>query len=255
MEKLGLSIILACMFLTVPFTSVTQAKSDEELVNIAEENTFQHAELEQNEIKTSKHVKELLQESEIKIENSKLIQLLNESSWRTSPFAFGYNASISLGRWPLHYTSEDSSIYPQFQTVNINEKENNDSGKAVNIYYHQLEKKRVNGALTEKVDHADQIKEMILQKAAQQHDFPLAFQATIGKDTKLSETYPVPPSQKGILKAHIPAIKESGYLTMGEITLKMKGSETELVVKNVTEQEVGAFIPIRNQLSFTFESE
>lgn len=255
MKKLFFSIVLACMVLMVPFTPEIQAESEEELVNIAEENTFQRPEGEEKEVKPTKRVKELMEESGIKIENPELIKLLNESSWRTSPFAFGYHASVSLGRWPLYYTSEDSSLHTHFQSVNSNEKENHNSAKSESIYYHQFEKKRVNGALTEKVDHAEQIKEMILQQAARQYEYPLAFQATVGKDTKLSETYPVPPLQKGVLTAHVPAIKENGYVTVGEVFLKMKGSKTELVVKNVTEQEAGAFIPITDHLTFTYETE
>ncbi|SFM45760.1 YfkD-like protein [Gracilibacillus orientalis] len=256
MEKLGLSAILCLMMLTIPLLveSKEEEQADHDLVSIENENTYKQVSEEETMIEPSKLVKELLEDVNVKIDNPLLIKSLNESTIKPSPFAFGYRANVFLGHWPLSYQSELSEVNWDFQTVNTNELNNVKGEKNQEIYYYQIEEKHVEGALTAKIDQTDQIKQMILQKARSQHEYPLTFHAVVGKETKLSKTYTVPTSKTGILKANIPVVKDTGQVTLGEVYLELKGSKKNLVIKNVTKQEVGAFIPIANHLTFTFET-
>lgn len=40
---------------------------------------------------------------------------------------------------------------------------------------------------------------------------------------------------------------------MGEVYIKLKGSNKTLVVKNVEKQGIGAWIPIQDYVSFSFQ--
>ncbi|MGP4042094.1 YfkD family protein [Gracilibacillus sp. D59] len=254
MEKLGLSAILCLMMLTIPLIAESKEEKPDDLVSIEKENTYKQMTEEDTTVEPSKLVKELLEDINVDIDNPLLIKSLNESTINPSPIAFGYRAEIYLGHWPLSYQSESSKINWDFQTVNTNEVNNVNGEKNEDVYYYQTEEKHVKGALTAKVDQTDQIKQMILQKARDQHDLPLTFHAVIGKETKLSKTYTVPTSKIGRLKAHIPVVKDTGQITLGEVYLELKGSKKKLVIKNVTKQEIGAYIPIMNHLTFTFET-
>lgn len=254
MEKLGLSVILCLMMLTIPLIAESKGDKPNDLISIEKENTYNQISEEDTTIEASPLVQELLADVNVEIDNPLLIKSLNESTINPSPFAIGYRANVYLGHWPLSYQSESSEIHWDFQTVNTNEVNNVNGEKNEEIYYYQTEEKHVDGALTAQVEKTDQIKQMILQKAREQHDFPLTFRAVIGEETKLSKTYSVPPSTIGVLKANIPMVKDSGQVTLGEVYLELKGSKKSLVIKNVTKQEVGAFIPIADHLTFKFET-
>jgi hypothetical protein len=254
MEKLGLSVILCLMMLTIPLIAESKEDKQDDLVSIENENTYKQMSEEDTSIEPSKLVKELLEDVNVEIDNPQLIKSLNESTINPSPIAFGYRANVYLGHWPLSYQSESSEIKWNFQTVNTNEVNNVNGEKNEEIFYYQIEEKHVEGALTAKVDQTDQIKQMILQKARDQHDLPLTFHAVVGKETKLSKTYTVPTSKIGILKANMPVVKDEGQVILGEVFLELKGSKKNLVIKNVTKQEIGAYIPIANHLTFTFET-
>nr|WP_235183008.1 YfkD family protein [Gracilibacillus boraciitolerans] len=171
-----------------------------------------------------------------------------------SPFAFGYRAKVFLGHWPLAYDSVSSEVNWDFQVVNVNEVNNVNGDNKQELYYYQIEEKHVKGALTAKVSQSDQIKQMILQKARSEHDLPLTFHAVVGRETKSSKTYTVPTTKIGRLTATIPAVKDTGKVTIGEVYLELKGSNKEIVIKNVTKQDVGAYLPIANYLTFKFET-
>ncbi|MDX8046900.1 YfkD family protein [Gracilibacillus sp. S3-1-1] len=253
MEKLGLAAILCLMMLTIPL--IVQSKEEQpELISIEKENTYNQMTEEDTTVDPSPLVDELLENINMEIDNPLLIQSLNESTINPSPIAFGYRANVYLGHWPLSYQSESSDIHWDFQNVNKNEVNNIAGEKNEELYYYQIEEKHVEGALTAQVTKTDQIKQMILQKARAQHDVPLTFKTVIGKETKLSKTYTVPPSKSGVLKANIPMVKDTGQVTFGEVYLELKGTKKGLVIKNVTKQEVGAYIPIANHLTFEFES-
>ncbi|UOQ84561.1 YfkD family protein [Gracilibacillus salinarum] len=252
MEKLGLSIVLCLMMLTIPIIADSEEKAPDDLISIEKENTNQQMTEEEATIEPSGLVKELMKEANIDLDNPMLIKLLNESTIDPTPFSIGYRANIYLGHWPLSYQSESSQINWDFQTVNTNELNNVGGEKTEDVYYYQIEDKHIKGALTAKVDNAEQIKQMILHEARDQHELPLTFEAVIGKETKLSKTYQVSAGKTGVLKASIPAVKDTGHVTVGEVYLELKGSKKQLVVKNVTKQEVGAYIPVANHLTFMY---
>lgn len=64
------------------------------VVSISKENTYPNASQDQPMLQPSKLAKELLDTSEINIENPHLIKMLNESSVSGSPLAIGYRATI-----------------------------------------------------------------------------------------------------------------------------------------------------------------
>lgn len=59
-------------------------------------------------LQPSKLAKELLDTSEINIENPHLIKMLNETTVSGSPLAIGYRAKIFLGKWALGYQSNET---------------------------------------------------------------------------------------------------------------------------------------------------
>src|SRR5699024_8651958 len=83
-------------------------------------NTIEHGEV----IEPSSTTKELLDELKIDIENPDLIKLLNESTIKPSPIAIGYRANVFLGRWPLNYKSENTSVNWDYQKINENKLDN-----------------------------------------------------------------------------------------------------------------------------------
>lgn len=254
MEKLGLSIVLAFMLLSIPL--IAQQKENtipDNVLSIEKENTKQLTTNNEETIEPNKEVKELLKTTDSKIKNPALIQLLNESTIKPTAFSFGYRAEVFLGNWPLHYEVTDQQKEWRFHQVNTNEYNNVDGPKNKSIYFHQLEEGRVSGALTTKVKGTDQLKQMIVEQVKKEEKLPVSFQATVGKGTRLSHTYDVPVGKKGILKAYMPAVKVTGKATYGEVYIKLKGTKKELEIKNVTKQEVNAFLPIADHLYFEYQ--
>src|SRR5699024_8287201 len=103
-------------------------------------NTPPNTTIQLEMIEPSKTTKELLESVDIPIENIHLIKMLNETSIKPSPVAIGYRGSIYLGRWPLMYQSESTTVIWDYQKINEN-KLNNKNGKDVEeIRYIQEEK-------------------------------------------------------------------------------------------------------------------
>ncbi|MBD4935389.1 hypothetical protein GUF79_04570, partial [Xanthomonas citri pv. citri] len=46
---------------------------------------------------------------------------------------------------------------------------------------------------------------------------------------------------------------EKGKVTYGEVYLVLKGNKRKLVVKNVTSQGIGAWIPVQDHVTFGFQ--
>lgn len=258
MRHTKLKLFIVCCVIFSMFTiPVTAKKKDVELpshvLTIANENTYSNSTEDEVILEPSPFVEKLMEDSDIPIENAKLVKLLNESSIKTSPFAFGYRGSIYLGHWPLNYKSDKTNVNWEYQKINTNELMN--AGNDVNktLSYNQLEQAEIKGALTTKIDKPEQIKKLILLKVKQHVTLPLSFHTIIGKDTKKANTYTVPNSKKAQLHAYVPAISEKGSITYGDIYIELKGSKKKIVVKNVTKQSVGAWIPIQDHLSFSFE--
>lgn len=244
--------------LSICLTTAVQAEEAKleipsHVLSISNENTYSNTITDDQQLEPSEFVKELLENTNIAIENQALIQLLNETSVKTTPFALGYRGSIYLGHWPLSYQSDETVVNWEYQQINRNELNNIAGNTRKTMSYNQLEETEIKGSLKTKVDQAEQIKKMLLQKAKQNSKLPLSFHTVIGKDTKKANAYAVPSNKTGVLHAFAPAVNEKGTVTYGEVYIELKNSKKKLVVKNVTKQEVGAWIPVQDYVSFSFE--
>lgn len=220
---------------------------------IGKENTFPNTSEDQEVIEPSKLTKSLIDEQKIPIENPDLIKMLNETSLKPSPIAIGYRGMIYLGRWPLHYKSDETTINWEYQQINTNELNNSSGDVGQVMSYNQIDKKEVRGALTNKITHAEDIQNMILLKVKDKTKLPVSFQTFIGEQTKLDNAYNIPAKKHGILNAFSPAVSEKGQATFGEVYIELKGKNKSIVIKNVTKQGIGAWIPIQDHISFSFQ--
>lgn len=221
--------------------------------NIAKDNTFPNSTEDQEVIEPSKLTKSMIKEQDIPIENPVLIKLLNETTIKPSPIAIGYRGMIFLGRWPLAYESSDTTINWNYQQVNTNELNNRGGEVGQVMHYSQVEKREIKGALTNKIAHAEDIQNMILHKVKAKTKLPLSFHTVVGEQTKLDNAYNIPVNKHGIIKAYAPAVNEKGQATFGEVYIELKGKNKAIVVKNVTKQGVGAWIPIQDHISLAFQ--
>ncbi len=223
------------------------------VISLSKANTFPNTTEDMEIIEPSSDTKELLDEISIPIDNHELIKLLNESIIKPSPLAIGYRAQVYLGRWPLNYQSENTSVIWDYQAINENKIDNLSGDEVQEIRYVQQEQKEVKGALTNKIDNPDVIKKMILQTANDKTNLPLSFSTVFGKNTKLENFYNVPVKKSGYLQAYSPAINEKGKITYGEVYIELKGNTKNIKIKNVTKQGVGAWIPIQDHVSLSFQ--
>lgn len=226
----------------------------ENVLSLKKDNTFPNVTEDIELLEPSKETKELLQVNKVKIDNPDVIKLLNESVISPSPIAIGYRATIYLGRWPLHYESEDTSVIWDYQEINKNELNNQNGETVQELSYIQQEEREVKGALTNKMAHASMIQQMMLESSQQKTKLPLAFATVFGANTKLAHFYNVPKEKFGTLQAYAPAVNEKGKVVFGEVYIRLKGSSKELVIKNVTKQGIGAWIPIQDHISLNFQT-
>lgn len=254
-------IMIFTLALLTPVHSFAKEKKEqddkltipEHVLPISKENTFPNSAEDQEVVEPSKLTKDLLEDVDIPVENPELIKQLNESSIKTSPIAIGYRGMVFLGRWPLHYESENTTVNWEYQKVNVNELNNMGGDASQIIKYNQEEEKEVKGALTSQISSSEDIRRMMLQSAKENTDLPLAFETVIGKGTKKDNTYNVPVKKYGYLDAYVPAVNEKGQVTFGEVYLELKGSKKSLVLKNITKQGIGAWIPVQDHLSLYFK--
>lgn len=255
--KIMLSSLL--MFLAINLSGNTVIAKEKQqtlpknIISIAKENTHHNVAEDYEIVEPSKLTKELIKELSIPIENPDLIKLLNETTVKPSPIGIGYRGMIYLGRWPLQYQSKELVVNWDYQQVNTNEINNQAGTETQDLSYIQQAEKTVQGALSTKVENPEVIKKMILQKAKAATDLPISFTTSVGVNTKLNNYYHVPGSKHGKLQAFIPAISEQGEVTFGEVYLQLKGTSKSIVVKNVTKQGVGAWIPIQDYVAFSFQ--
>lgn len=243
-----------------PSTSIAKEKKAQEsydipshVLTISKENTFPNTSEDQEVIEPSKLTKSLIDELEIPIENPDLIKLLNETSLKPSPIGVGYRGMIFIGRWPLNYKSQETTVNWEFQKINLNELNNVGGNQGKVLHYDQQEKKEIKGALTNKITHANDVKNMILLKSKQKTNLPLSFQTIVGKDTRKDQSYNIPVEKHGSLESYAPAVNEKGQVTFGEVYIELKGTKKSIVIKNVTKQGIGAWIPIQDYVSFSFQ--
>ncbi|MDC3418172.1 YfkD famly protein [Aquibacillus salsiterrae] len=263
MKKIFLFAIVALFTIIAPFSingeEKKQEKNDEKdkipshVLNISKENTYPNSTKDEVVLEPSDLVEELIAESEVEIENPDLIKMLNETSLRPSPIAFGYRGMVYLGHWPLNYKSKETNINWEYQKINTNELNNLGGKSQKSMSYNQKQEKHVKGGLTAKITKPDQVKKMLILNAKEQTDLPLSFHTVVGQGTKKDNSYGIPAKKIGTLNAFAPAVSEKGQVTFGEVYLELKGSEKKLVVKNVTRQGIGAWIPIQDHVSFSFQ--
>ncbi|HLR80857.1 MAG TPA: YfkD family protein [Bacillota bacterium] len=259
-----MALIAFVYVLTTPSLSFGEEKPKEKqpnedytipdhVLNISKENTFPNSSEDQEVVEPSKLTKSFMEEIDVPIENPNLIKLLNETTLKPSPIAIGYRGMIFLGRWPLNYKSMATTINWEYQQINTNELNNFGSDVKQILRYNQQEQKEVKGALTSKIVHPDEVKQMMLLKAQDKTNLPLSYRTVVGKNTKKDHSYHVPVKKHGYLHAHVPAVNEKGQMTFGEVYIELKGTKKSIVVKNVTKQGIGAWIPIHDHISFTFQ--
>lgn len=256
-----LCLVLTILFvLMIPTHSLAKEKDTKDpfalpdhVTSISKENTFPNSTEDQEVVEPSKLTKELIEDAEVKIDNPDLIKQLNESSINPSPIGLGYRGMVYLGRWPLHYESEDTTVNWEYQKINVNEINNMDSDASQTMTYHQDKEKEIKGALTSKITNADEVKKMILIHSKAKTKLPLSYEAVVGKGTKKDNAYNVPIKKYGYLDTYTPAVNEKGHITFGEVYVELKGTKKSLTVKNVTKQGIGAWIPIQDHLSFHFK--
>jgi hypothetical protein len=222
------------------------------VMNITKENTYPNSTQDLPLLQPSELTQELLETSKVRIENPDLIRMLNETSVDSTPFAIGYRAIIYLGHWPLNYESTETSPNWEYQRINTNYFDNRGGKSPYQIHYVQETQKMVRGGLTAKIQNAEEVKKMMLLKAMKKSNLPLAFETVIGGGTKKNQIYNIPPKRLGYLYGYAPAVNEKGKVTYGEVYLMLKGSKKFIVVKNVTSQGIGAWIPVQDHVSFGF---
>ncbi|MFS0674615.1 YfkD family protein [Ornithinibacillus sp. 179-J 7C1 HS] len=259
---IGLIIFLLAIF--TPIMVLAAEKEDKEsnkndyevpshVLDIAKENTYPNSNEDEEVVEPSELTQELIESAEVNITNPNLIKMLNESSIEPSPIGFGYRGLIFLGRWPLNYESGDTNINWEYQKINVNELNNIGGKDNQKLNFNQQTQKEIKGALTNKIANPDDVKRMIIITSKQKTKLPLSYTTTIGAGTKKANSYAVPPQKYGYLHAFAPAINEKGKVTFGEVYIELKGSKKSLVIKNVTKQGIGAWIPIQDHVSFSFE--
>ncbi|RFU62933.1 YfkD famly protein [Peribacillus glennii] len=222
--------------------------------NITKENTYPNPTQDLPFLQPSELAKQLIVSSGTKIENPELIHMLNESNIAKAPFAFGYRATIYLGHWALNYQSAETSPNWEYQKINTNYFDNRGANGAYKIHYVQEAQKTVRGGLTAKIPASDDVQKMMLLKATEKTNLPLAFETIVGAGTKKDQEYNIPAKRLGYLNAYASAVNEKGKVTYGEVYLILKGNKRAIALKNVTSQGIGAWIPIQDLLSFSFTS-
>jgi len=271
--KKNLLILLSVVFLLFSFTPVsaekapgkdskktTPAKQEEKtkyeipnsVMNITKENTYPNPTEDLPFLQPSDLTKDLISTSKVKIQNPDLIRMLNETTINSTPFAIGYRAIVYLGEWPLNYESTETSPNWEYQKINTNYFDNRGGKSPYQIHYVQEQQKSVKGGLTAKIKNAEDVQKMMMLTAAKKTGLPLAFETIVGAGTKKDQIYNIQPKRLGYLYAYAPAINEKGKVTFGEVYLMLKGSKKLIVVKNVTSQGIGAWIPIQDHVSFGF---
>jgi len=262
MKRLFIGFVILLTITTLPLTIFAEEKKEEKkdpyaipshVLDIAKENTYPNSSEDQEVIEPSELSKELIKEVKIPIENPDFIKMLNETSLKPSPIAIGYRGQVYLGRWPLNYESKETNINWEYQKINTNELNNLGGEGTQEMNYIQQEQKEIKGALTNKISNPDDIKKMMLLKAKEKTKLPLSYSTIIGRNTKKENSYSVPAEKYGILQAFAPAVNEKGQVTFGEVYLELKGSKKSLVIKNVTKQGIGGWIPIQDYTSFSFK--
>ncbi|MCM3461156.1 YfkD famly protein [Bacillus atrophaeus] len=252
--KATLIVLLSFSFFGVqPIHATKPFKIPDSVASISKENTYPNASQDQPTLQPSKLAQELLDTSEVAIENPHLIKMLNESTISGTPLAVGYRATVFLGKWALGYESNETVANWEYKKINTNRADNRGGEQTTEMRYSQERQFRVKGDLTAKVPNAEDVRSMMMQKAMKKTSLPLAFETVVGAGTKRDQMYKIAAKKLGYLNAYAPAVNEKGKVTYGEVYLVLKGNKRKLVVKNVTSQGIGAWIPVQDHVTFSFQ--
>ncbi|WP_059105807.1 YfkD famly protein [Shouchella shacheensis] len=263
MKKIALLALLA-LILSMGMSLDTLAEEADEpreeksfaipssVLSISKENTYKNPTQDLPYLQPSSLAEKLLDSTSEKIENPDLIRIMNESSIHYPKLGFVMKASIYLGEWPLAYDSKETEVNWEYEKVNTNYSDNRGGKDSKTLTYTQEQQKKVSGGLTAKIPNAEAVEKMMMIHAAEKTSLPLSFDTVIGQGTKKNQTYNVPTKQVGYLHGHVPAVLEKGSVTYGEVYLTLKAGKPKLEVKNVTEQGIGAWIPVQDNVSFSF---
>lgn len=262
MKKLFIVFTMMCVLLSQPFITFAEKEKEEKaddgipnyVLNISKENTYPNPTQDLPHLQPSEMAQELLDTADVPIENPELIRILNESSIKGNKLALTLNASIYLGQWPLAYESNETSVNWEYQKVNTNYMDNRGGNTAKRLQYSQEQQKKVSGGLTAQIPNSDEVQKMMMIKAAEKTGLPLALSTVIGHGTKKEQVYNVPVKQVGYLYSYVPAANEKGKVTYGEVYLIIKGGKKRIEVKNVTQQGIGAWIPVQDHIALKFYS-
>ncbi|OIJ14111.1 hypothetical protein BKP35_07885 [Anaerobacillus arseniciselenatis] len=262
MKKSLIIFTLLCVLFGQPLLAFAEDKKEEEkdsgvpnyVLNISKENTYPNPTQDLPHLQPSEMAQELIDTADVPIENPELIRILNESSIKGNKLALTMNASIYLGQWPLAYESNETSVNWEYQKVNTNYHDNRGGNTPKKLQYSQDQQKKVTGGLTAKIPNSDEVQKMMMIKAAEKTGMPLALSTVIGHGTKKEQVYNVPVKQVGYLYSYVPAANEKGKVTYGEVYLIIKGGKKRIEVKNVTQQGIGAWIPVQDHVALKFYS-
>lgn len=262
MLRKGLLFICLSMAMVVSSTAYAKEQPKPKLssdiqvpksvIDISKENTYSNPTQDEPQLQPSQLTKALLKTAKTTIKNPTLIKLLNESNIHTSKLSLGYHASIYLGKWPLNYQSDKTAVNWEYKKINDNDVDARGSKETQNLTYNQTNQTIVNGGLTAKVPSEKEVKKLMLMEAMKHTSLPIAFSTIVGQGTKLDRMYHVEPNKVGHLTGYIPAVNEKGKITYGEVYLVLDGGNKRLDVKNLTQQGIGAWMPIQDHLSLRY---
>ncbi|TSB45214.1 YfkD famly protein [Alkalicoccobacillus porphyridii] len=259
MKQLAFSIIVivTMLFHSQPFAFAKEAaenpyKVPDSALSISKENTYTNGTQDLPYLHPSELAQEFLDSTDEKIANPDLIRLLNESHVGNPLLGLGLRVSVYLGEWPLAYESAGTEVNWQYQKVNTNYVDNRGGHAPAQMTYSQDQQKKISGGLSAAIPNSEAVRKMMMIHAGQTTQLPLSFDTVIGQGTRTSQTYNVSTSQIGYLNAYVPAVQEKGNVTYGEVYVVIKNGKKRLEVKNVTQQGIGAWIPIQDYLSFTY---
>jgi len=251
-----IGIVVSLFALPLQGMAAEKAKNDlkipQHVLNISKENTYPNPSQDVPTLQPSELAQELLDSTNVTIENPRLIRLFNESAIKTHTLSVGMNARIYLGKWPLNYQSEETTVNWEYKKANVNEFDNRGGKGHATITYEQKQETKISGGLTSTVPGSEDVKQMMMMKAAEKSNLPLSFKTVVGVGTKKDQVYNVAPKKVGQLISYVPAVNEKGKVTYGEVYIVLNGNKKSLEIKNVTQQGIGAWIPVQDHLSFQF---
>ncbi|MFC7393930.1 YfkD family protein [Scopulibacillus cellulosilyticus] len=261
MKKVILAVFLG-LLISVPAYAKEQPKVPENkmnavqvpksVVDISKQNTYPNPSHDVPQLQPSQLTKTLLKTAKLKIENPTLVKVLNESNIHPSKLSIGYHARIFLGKWPLSYESNKTTVNWEYKKINDEKIDNLGGNETKKFNYNQDKEMKVNGGLTARVPNQKEVKKMVLMKAAEKTNLPISFSTIVGKGTKIDRVYHVEPKIVGHIYGYVPAVNEKGKITYGEVYLVLDGGKKYLEVKNIVQQGIGAWIPVQDHLSLRY---